>query len=729
MSGGYVGKITRINLTTEEISDIDTGAYEQWGGGHGIGSALFYDIVVKEKGGNLEEIDGFHPDNLVTIMTSPLSATGIPSATSRTEVQGIGVHAYPIGWFTRSMIGGRIGPMIKFAGYDGIAIEGASSEPVWIDIRDGFIAIRPCSELGLWGMDTVETQKAIWEYVVGDERYGTWISPEGAGGATTQRPAVMAIGRAGETRCRMACLMHDYGYAAGAGGFGGVWGSKNLKAVSVIGTGSVPVADPAGVIAERMANLRDYGPDMENFTMLDRSTILRHNTLVGAAEAYGKVPTNWEGDGNMLTGSLRDIEKRPASCMGCYAGCRGRYKDGKANEVHCAGCYFYGQADDREIQIEATDLINRYGFNTFDFYQGIPYLNALGEKGIIGPAGSEIETDLDFTTFGSLGFAQRLLETIAERDTPFGDALAEGFARALERWGRLDDIGQAYEEDKAHIQLPYWGLPEHHYDARVQLEYGYGTILGDRELCEHLFTAVFWDSKFSDMIGRLLRPYNANAETSVTLLAEKMLPHAAEYASTEDAMQMINYATENMYSENIARLVSWHRHYTRFYKASMLFCDWKYPDIINTRREDRRGSSFSAEEKFIKAVTGKDISFLDGMAIGRKIWNLDNVIWILQGRHRDMVHFADYIYTVDFPEEYKLPTYDPDALVKANRWDYRDVAGRRLDRDEFENFKTRFYAREGWDTATGWPTRSTLESLGLGEVADTLESWGKLGYD
>lgn len=726
--GGYVGTIARINLTTKEVSLIATSPYEKWGGGRGISAALFFDIVVREKGLDLEHMDydaaddgGFNPENIVTISTSPFTGTGVPSATGRIEVSGIGVHSYPIGWFTKSIIGGRFGSMLKFAGYDAVVLEGRSDEPVWVDIRDGVITIRPCSDIGLWGEDAYETQKKVWAYVAGEEDFGGWIAPDGLSGNTTQRPAVMAIGRAGENRCRMACILHDSGYAAGAGGFGAVWGSKNLKAVSVIGSGGVPVADPAGVLAERIANVRDYGPNLENFGILDRSrNMLRHNFLPGAGEAYGKTPQVWD------TLSLRNEDKRPASCMGCIGGCRGRYESGKANEVRCAGCYFYGQADSQEIQIEATELINRYGFNTFDFYQGVPYLYKLAKQGILGPAGCEIETDLDFSTFGSLAFARRLLETIAERDTPFGDALAEGFARALARWGRLDDLGDGFEEEEEHphLPLPYWGLPEHHYDVRAQLDYGYGTILGDREICEHLFTSIFWDSYWRDHTPG--RGYDATAEEAVAIVTEKMLPHANAYATKEERMQMLNYATENMYSEHIARMVSWHRHYTRFFKASLLFCDWRYPDLINLRRDDKKGSSFTMEENFIKAVTGKTLSYIECMEIGRKIWNLDNAIWTLQGRHRDIVQFSPYLYDNPLPEEYKLPTYDPKVLQR-RRWAYRDVGGRNLDREGFELFKTRYYTLEGWDTATGWPTRETLESLGMGDVADTLAAWGKLG--
>lgn len=34
---------------------------------------------------------------------------------------------------------------------------------------------------------------------------------------------------------------------------------------------------------------------------------------------------------------------------------------------------------------------------------------------------------------------------------------------------------------------------------------------------------------------------------------------------------------------------------------------------------------------------------------------------------------------------------------------------------------------EGWDTATGYPTRNTLQSLDMAYVADELEAQGKLG--
>ena len=48
-----------------------------------------------------------------------------------------------------------------------------------------------------------------------------------------------------------------------------------------------------------------------------------------------------------------------------------------------------------------------------------------------------------------------------------------------------------------------------------------------------------------------------------------------------------------------------------------------------------------------------------------------------------------------------------------------------LDKVKMDGFKTIYYELEGWDMATGWPRRSTLEDCGLGQVADILEKQGK----
>jgi aldehyde:ferredoxin oxidoreductase len=66
---------------------------------------------------------------------------------------------------------------------------------------------------------------------------------------------------------------------------------------------------------------------------------------------------------------------------------------------------------------------------------------------------------------------------------------------------------------------------------------------------------------------------------------------------------------------------------------------------------------------------------------------------------------------------------------KNGKWDYYNMLGRRMEKEKFEEFKTRFYKLQGWDTTSGYPTRKTLGSMGLDFVADELEKNGKLGKE
>jgi aldehyde:ferredoxin oxidoreductase len=108
------------------------------------------------------------------------------------------------------------------------------------------------------------------------------------------------------------------------------------------------------------------------------------------------------------------------------------------------------------------------------------------------------------------------------------------------------------------------------------------------------------------------------------------------------------------------------------------------------------------------------------MELGHKIYTLDRAIWILQGRHRNTEVFPDYVY--DQPTRgSELPMY------QNGKWSYDNGAGRKLDRDKFEDWKTRFYKFEGYNPENGYPTKKTLENMGLTKVADLLKKRDKLG--
>jgi aldehyde:ferredoxin oxidoreductase len=694
---GYAGKILRVDLTRRKISAIPTARYEHWVGGHGMGSAIFFDLV-KDK-----TIDGFNPANVVTLMTSPLSGTLTPAGAGRTEVQAIGVQSLPIGWFTRSNFGGRFSSMLKYAGWDGIVIEGRADSHVWLDIRNDTVKIRNCSELSLWGTDAWECQQKIFEYVAGKQTYGDWMAPTAKDGEhTTQRPAVLAIGPAGENLSRMACLIHDASNGAGQGGFGAVWGAKGLKAISVIGTGGIRVHNPKGLMQTRLWQQKNYGFNLDNLRRKYISIDFQSPPVPGTTYRKGKPHGG----------------KRPQACVGCHSGCRGRYEDGLGNEATCYATLFYLYAQTLDVQRQACDLLNRYGLNAAEMFMGELYLRDLHQSGILGP-GQEIDCPLDFKEYGNLAFAEQLVKTIAYRNDgrgnkhQFGEDLAEGFVRAAKKWGRLD--GESGDLKTGRLLFPIWGLPWHK-EARSQLDWAYGTVFGDRDINEHDFDQLRSNPSYNKRWKIL--PLYGSAEEVVKIYTDKMVPFQGD-------MRMLDFSTENMYSEHIAKLVTWHRHYTRFWKQSVQFCDWRWPDFVNLYAPGKVGSTGLSEPKFLNTVTGKKFSFLDGIELGRKIWNLDHAIWTLQGRHRDMVHFADYFYTQPSFSFDGHPEYMPG--LKNGKWRYIKTLGRHFDKDKFEEFKSRFYTLQGWETSSGYPTAGTLKSLDLNYVATELEQHGKLG--
>jgi aldehyde:ferredoxin oxidoreductase len=84
---------------------------------------------------------------------------------------------------------------------------------------------------------------------------------------------------------------------------------------------------------------------------------------------------------------------------------------------------------------------------------------------------------------------------------------------------------------------------------------------------------------------------------------------------------------------------------------------------------------------------------------------------------------------------YKEPAETPNGIkellsgVKDGKWDYYGYSRRKLNKNKFDEFKTRFYRLQGWDASSGYPKRSTLESLELDYVADELERNRKIGKE
>ncbi|MFC1929902.1 aldehyde ferredoxin oxidoreductase N-terminal domain-containing protein [Chloroflexota bacterium] len=684
------GKILVVNLTDQQVRTINTEDYGEWIGGHGIATALFFDLV-KDK-----TIGAFDPQNTLVLVSGLFSGTLVPAA-SRAEMVGIQAQSYPYEWFSRSNIGGRFSNMLKYAGFDGIVLQGIADKPTWINIVEGNVELRDASNL--WGLDTYETQKVIFKEVMGGRGLGNWMRTKG-GRQTTQRPAVLTIGPAGENRSRIAAIVSDAGNAFGQGGFGGIWGSKNLKAISAWGTRSVEVADSNALMEVRLWAGKNYGPDFDNPRVYPWQEFITSH--------FGGHPAR-----DM---AQFDSQRRASGCYGCHMNCKPRTSTGLANEAICASGRFYQRWDlakhgkVTEISGKAANLAEQLAINTSELRVLLLYLKALYDDGVLGRH-RIIDTDLAFDRLGEAEFAQDLLHKIAYRKE-IGDDLAEGLPRAAERWGRVEE-----DLDSGVLPVMFWGYPIH-YDTRAEVYWGYSSIVSGRDINSHDFNVAAFQMPNLDI-----------PEGKTPLVpAEEVAGWIGKIGPYYDS-EMVDFDTHNIYSIHMARTTAWVLHYSRFWKQSCGLCDNAFADFVNPYGSDNRGLTPEGELKFYEAVTGQKLSFEDSMEIGRKIFNLDKAIWTLQGRHRDLEKFPRYVYTVDSAGSSYVPGKQPSyymPTLENGKWDYRSVVPRHLDENKVEDWKTLFYELEGWDPKTGWQTRGTLECIGLTKVADQLEEKGKL---
>jgi aldehyde:ferredoxin oxidoreductase len=407
---GYLGKLLYVNLSTGELRDeaLDPGLARDYVGGSGLAARLIYEMVD-------DDTDPMGPENPLVLMTGPLVGTSMPSA-GRCSICALSPLT---GIWGESNTGGFIGPELRFAGYDGLVITGQAEKPVWLTVVDDEIQIRDASRL--WGLDAYATQDRAREIL--DE----------------SRARVACIGPAGENQVKMAAVMNDHGRAAGRTGMGAVMGAKNLKAIALRGTGSVPLADPDGFSDVVREILRDLDEDMAAMALRMAGTA----GYVDMGLMYGDMPIRyfqqgeWGPAGN-LSGVLmaEEYQRRITACYRCPIACGRETKaprfgvekvDGPEYET-VAAFGSLAMVDDLEAVIYAGHLCNVYGLDTISTGCTIALACEMFERGIL----TVEDTDGLAVSYGDVEVVHRLIEMVAHREG-FGNMLAEGSAALAER--------------------------------------------------------------------------------------------------------------------------------------------------------------------------------------------------------------------------------------------------------------------------------------------------------
>ncbi|MFX1264684.1 MAG: aldehyde ferredoxin oxidoreductase N-terminal domain-containing protein, partial [Promethearchaeota archaeon] len=308
---GYRGRILRVDLGSGEGSEmpIDPKMARQFIGGAGLAARLLYDMI--DSG-----TDPLSPENPLLFLTGPFCGTMVPtgsktSVCSRSPLTGLWAH---------STVGGHLGADIKFAGYDGILLQGAADKQVYLFVDNSSVEVRGAEHL--WGKDTEETWEAL--------KQETGL----------RQPGVARIGVAGENLVKLANIIVDHHRAAGRAGLGAVMGSKKLKAIVVHGSDrKVPVAE-----AEQ---LQEYAKETTDYAM-DDPTVLMYTELGTAGYVdmasgmYGSLPAGYytvpDFDSYNLSGTTvrETILAGKSACYRCPFACgrvievkEGKYATGK----------------------------------------------------------------------------------------------------------------------------------------------------------------------------------------------------------------------------------------------------------------------------------------------------------------------------------------------------------------------------------------------------------------
>jgi aldehyde:ferredoxin oxidoreductase len=369
---GYTGKIARVDLSTETVSEFLTEAFARdYIGGRGMAAGIYYDEVPPQ-------VSAFDPENRLIFATGPCAGfNGLAGA--RWVVCGKSPATDPQ-LFTHSNLGGSWGAELKSAGFDGLVVQGQAEKPAYLSIEDGQISIHDASIL--WGKGAIQVREILKNDL----------------GRSFK---VVATGPGGDNLTALATLVADSD-ACGTGSLGAVMGSKNLKAIAVRGSGIVKAAHPG--------RLRE---------LLDHASRLKKNSPLTQLQALG---TNQPDP-------CRDCTDECS--RGVYeAG------DGSRGKFMCQSRSFYKKWADScydpptDVLFHASRLCNDYGLNSKSVEIIITWLDRCQHAGLL----TDKDTGLDLSKIGSLDFLEALLESIAHR-RGFGEILAQGLPRAAETVG------------------------------------------------------------------------------------------------------------------------------------------------------------------------------------------------------------------------------------------------------------------------------------------------------
>ena len=701
---GYTGKILRVNLSTGEIWTDDTMKYKDYIGGEGIGYKILWDEVPAGT-------HPFDPENKIVFGAGPLCGSGVPCS-GRTTITSL-LPTSPFHGAGSSHMGGYFSVEMKYAGWDLVVLEGKSPKPVWIRIEDNKVTIE--DGRWVWGKGIFDTMAMISSQM----------------GKETQ---IAAIGPAGENQLNMSVIRT--GTSHSAGGHGGIMGAKNVKAIAIKGTGSVKVAAKP----EELMELDKFMMSIigANNQMVVPTTPLPWAEFHDASSRWNAAPGLYWGAANppVETGECdpRDAQsiglrtfkalfdlKAPADkytvrmggCAHCPIRCHAQLKVPQLEKYGmdpfvsntCVGWSgprgvmaagggikeFDGHGKDSNVVGNAigTTMVDDLGVwcNYGQIGRDVKWFYEKGVFKRVLPAEEYASIPWDLLLAGDPRFLIDFYKRVAHKQGELWH-IADGSAWIAKRW----DLGDDYWDAKDNKLWTRGGYPVHHSNEAGAQVGALISCLTNRDSQNH---------SHMNFIGSKLP---VNIQKSI----------AAEIFGSPDALDApSDYKPMNEYK---ARFIKWAIVRGRLHD-SLTLCNWMWPMSVSPLKERNYRGDTSLESKFFSAVTGMGKTEAEMDKDAERVVTLLRALTVrsmgtvdMRGQHDAM---NKWIYTPDKGKDGKeIPQFTKGTI----QMEYNDL----------QTGLGMVYKQFGWDEKTGAPTRTTLESLGMNDVAAELGSKGLL---
>ncbi len=411
--GGYRHKEAWIDLTqgTVEYRKPKQEDLVKYVGARGLGVKYLLDHKIYK-------VDPLSPDNMLCVMTGPLTGTRINMSGRLCTV----TRSPLTGTVTDSHMGGWTAARLKWAGFDNLIIRGRSEKPVYLYVEDGEVEIKDASHL--WGLSTRATIKYM------QDTHGDNLS-------------VMAIGQAGENKVLYANIMNEDDRACGRGGTGAVAGSKNLKAIVIKASqkGNMPEAAQPDKYNEAVkAGLTAI---MEGALTAPRKgglSVYGTNVLMNIVNEVGALPSKNSTESYFPTADeisgetvRQELLVSDPTCHACPVACKievevkeGPYKV-RVESFEYESAWALGPncgTSNKEAVAYLIDRCNEYGMDTIELGNTFSTAMEAYEKGL----------HQEPLSWGDVDKMIELTEKIATR-TGFGNILADGAGRAAQHFG------------------------------------------------------------------------------------------------------------------------------------------------------------------------------------------------------------------------------------------------------------------------------------------------------